>query len=96
MPVLESCPPGAVHHYGGHLSTFWLWGSEGSKKGVRFDGDEVVRELFETGLGDTRLVRITLLPLPAKESQSVRIAVGGQARRSYGTSSGQTSLSFRY
>ncbi len=47
----------------------------GGKDGVREEGDEGVLELFETGVKDVETAADFFVPVPAKESEGIRIKV---------------------
>ena len=60
--------------YLGLASLFRRFGSAGVD-GVRFDGDEGVLELFETGLEDVEIYSDSFIPFPNWGSKGVRIKV---------------------
>lgn len=60
--------------YLGLAALFRRFGSAG-EDGVRFDGDEGVLELFETGLEDVEIYSDSFIPLPKWVSKGIRIKV---------------------
>lgn len=60
--------------YLGLAALFRQFGSAG-ENGVRFDGDEGVLELFETGLEDVEIYSESFIPLPKWGTKGIRIKV---------------------
>lgn len=60
--------------YLGLAALFRRFGSAG-EDGVRFEGDEGVLELFETGLEDVEIASDSFIPLAVSGSRGIRIKV---------------------